>query len=327
MGRALLKTTGGLIRFSTPATLLVPAAGGVTPPPPTDPYSWRLFSPTSSPWNVKINWSTATTSGLGKTPSQLYGQTSHAYLSVDVSGAMIWYEDASSIPWSIFDQKNNRTVNVKAPSAFHPANNNTDYNAQLVTLAGTVWDFYQLTINSTGTATASGAIGVPNSGPGVGDFTSKAKAGFRASGFPWSAGCVTLKDWQNGIIPHALVVALADGVLQQGVINYPAVSQDNPGYPAGGTLPQGTLLGIPPTATKPQGMSTIGSLMWDAHRDYGVYVGDRTGGWNWYADWSPQDQVPTTVVDPLRTAPYDGDKIVNALVVVKGGKPSIPNHA
>jgi hypothetical protein len=324
MGRSLLKTTGGFIFKSTAVTLIVPS-GGVTPPPSTDTYPWRIFNPTTSPWNVPIDWSVATKSGLGRTPAQLYGATGHAYISSDVAGTMTFYEDSSSIAWSIFDQKNNRTVNVRAPSSLAPANNPTDFNAQLVLLDGTVWDLYGLTINSPGVATCLGTKGVPGSGTGVGDFVTKANAGFRASGFNWAAGAITLRDYSNGIIPHAMVVALSGASLADPFV-YPAVSRDATGAYTG-TLPQGALMGIPPTTTKPQGMSTIGSLMWDAHRDYGVYVGDRTGGWNWYSNWAPQDQVPNSVVEPLRSAPYDGDKIVSALVRVTHGKPSIPNHA
>jgi hypothetical protein len=324
MGRNLVRTTGGLQTAVARAPLLVPTGSGAQPPPPTDVYPWRIFTSATSPWNTKINWGTAVTSGLGKAASGFYGQTGHAYISSDVSGTMTFYEDASSITWSIFDQKNNRTVSVKAPSNLAPANNPTDFNAQVVTLSGVVWDLYGLTINGTGSATCLGTNGASNTGMGVGDFTTKANAGFRASGYNWAAGAITLKDYNAGIIPHALVVALNGAGLADPFV-YPAVSRDATGAYTG-TLPQGALMGIPPSTPKPAGMSTIGSLMWDAHRDYGVYVGDRTGGWNWYSNWGPQDRVPNAVVEPLRSAPYDGDKIVSALVRVRGGKPTIPHH-
>lgn len=323
MARNQLHTTGGLFKTVAASTLVVPTGGGSTPPPPSsDTYPWRLFSSTTSPWNVKINWTTATTSTPGRTPAQLYGQTGHAYLSNDVSGAFIFYEDSGSINWNIFNQKTGQNVSMRAPSNLAPANNNTDYNAQVVSLSGIVYDIYQLTINSTGNATASGIRTSSATGPGFG-----LNNGHRAAHFPWAAGCVTLDDWNNGIIPHALVVALGGDDLRS-PLRRPAYGEDAGGYSTtNGGLQQGTLLGIRPSTPKPSGMSVIGSLMWDAHRDYGVYVGDRTGGWNWYGNWGPQRRLPNSVIEAMRSAPYDGDKIVSNLVVVTNGKPTIADHA
>lgn len=311
--------------LATPPVALLGGTGGTTAPPPGD-YPWRPFSATTSPWNVEIVWSGATTASLGTSLSQLWGGTGHAWVSNEQAGAFIFHEDGGSIPWAIFDARNNRTVSVRAPSNFGPANNSTDYNAQLFTTSGVAWDFYQLTINGSGSASCAGAQSTSLSGIGVGTglYPNGTKAGFRASGFPWSAGCITLADWQNQVIPHALVVALGAGLQSPPV--YPAVSQDSGGY-SGGSLPQGRLMGIPPWVTKPSGMSTIGSLAWDAAAKYGVYVGDRTGGWSFVGDFGPQSPLPGSVVDPLRYAPFDGDKIVAALVAVTHGKPSIPNHA
>lgn len=312
--------------YQTPAVPLLVDTGGTTPPPPPPgSYPWRPFSATTSPWNVEIGWATATTSALPRPANQLWGGTGHAWVSNEQAGAFIFYEDSSSITWSIFDARNNRTLSLRAPSSFGPANNTTDYNAQIFTTAGVAWDFYQLTINSPGSASCAGAASTSLSGPGVGAFGSATKIGFRAANFPWSAGCITLDDFNNGIIPHALVVALGGDDLLNGYL-YPATAQDSGGYAAGGVFPQGTLLGIPPWVTKPAGMSTIGSLAWDAAARWGIYVGDRTGGLSFVGNYGPQKRLLASMVDPLRYAPFDGDKIIAACVVVKHGKQSIANH-
>lgn len=325
MPRRNMLTNSGLYYATPPSELLIGSAPA-PPPPVQGSYPWRPFSSTTSPWNVKINWGNATQSGLGRTPSQLFGATGHAWVNDETAGAYIFHEDAGSINWSVFDQRNNRTLALRAPSNFGPANSQTDFNTQLFTSSGVAWDFYQLVVSSPGTASCAGAASTSLTGTGVGVFGSTTKVGFRASGFPWSAGCITLDDWNNGIIPHALVVALAGDDLQNGFV-YPATAQDAGGYAAGGALPNGRLMGIPPSVTKPSGMSTIGSMVWDAARDYGIYVGDRTGGWVFVGDYGPQKRLPTSVVDPLRYAPFDGDRVVAALVAVTHGKPTIPNHA
>jgi hypothetical protein len=315
----------GLYYATAPSDLLIDLGGTQPTPPPPGSYPWRPFSSTTSPWNVRIDWGNATQSGLGRTPAELFGATGHAWVNDEQAGAYIFHEDANSINWSVFDQRNNRTLALRAPSNFGPANSATDFNTQLFTSAGVAWDFYQLTTSSPGTGSCAGAASTALNGTGVGTFGSTVKVGFRAAGFPWSAGCITLDDWNNRIIPHALVVALAGNDLQNGFL-YPATAQDAGGYAAGGALPQGALMGIPPSKTKPSGMSTIGSMVWDAARDYGIYVGDRTGGWVFVADYGPQKRVTPAIIDPLRYSPFDGDRVVAALVRVTGGKPSIPHH-
>jgi hypothetical protein len=113
----------------------------------------------------------------------------------------------------------------------------------------------------------------------------------------------------------------------------PAMYQDSYWNNAGsytGNVPMGTLFAIPPTSrggpTKPAGLSTIGSMVWDAVRDYGMYPVDSTGSFTWYAD-AGDDPVQTSWVDPLRFGQQDGNKILVQTKMITHGKPSLSNHA
>jgi len=109
--------------------------------------------------------------------------------------------------------------------------------------------------------------------------------GVRASNFSWAAGQITGADIAAGTIDHALEVSLTSFQLASGRWTAPATAPERQGY---GTIQMGAKIGIPAGIAKPAGLSSIGSMVFDALQRYGAYAGDYAGG-----PW------PTFYTDPL----------------------------
>jgi len=97
----------------------------------------------------------------------------------------------------------------------------------------------------------------------------------RASKVSQLGGLIRLYDLQQGVIRHALSIALPNSALKSGWV-WPAAGQDGDAASAYyGFVPMGSYLAIPSTATMPAGMSSAGQMIWTALRNYGGYVVDR----------------------------------------------------
>lgn len=127
-------------------------------------------------------------------------------------------------------------------------------------------------------------ISVDLTGPGINTQTMPWSGGSGAWGhvnvFGSSniAGLVRKYDIDQGIIRHVLCCTLDATNLKFGQV-YPASAQDGDAATSySGLAPIGSLLAIPATTVKPGGLSPIGSIVWDAMQNYGVYVTDRGAG-------------------------------------------------
>jgi hypothetical protein len=97
----------------------------------------------------------------------------------------------------------------------------------------------------------------------------------RASLVSQLGGLVRAHDLSQGVIRHALSIALPNGALKAGWV-WPAFGQDGDARTAyAGFVPMGSYLGIPSNAPMPAGLSPVGQMIWTALRDYGAYVVDR----------------------------------------------------
>ncbi len=109
-------------------------------------------------------------------------------------------------------------------------------------------------------------------GPGTGTIHMQ-----RASQVSQLGGLIRGADLANGVIPHALSVALPGSTLRSGWV-WPAFGQDGDASSTySGFVPMGSLLAIPPGTPMPAGLSPAGQMIWTALRNYGAYVVDRTG--------------------------------------------------
>ena len=97
----------------------------------------------------------------------------------------------------------------------------------------------------------------------------------RASLVSQLGGLVRAYDLSQGVIRHALSIALPNRALKAGWV-WPAFGQDGDARTAyDGFVPMGSYLAIPSNAPMPAGLSPVGEMVWTALRDYGAYVVDR----------------------------------------------------
>lgn len=125
------------------------------------------------------------------------------------------------------------------------------------------------------------ATGNMITGLGVGDLATNLNAGVRAANFSVSAGAITKADIDAGKIDHALEVNVPGNMLLGGASPVgpyiPPATAGNGDWPTG-TIKMGSKIGIPASATRPNGLSPLGNLVFDALQKYGMYVGDVCGG-------------------------------------------------
>ena len=88
-------------------------------------------------------------------------------------------------------------------------------------------------------------------------------------------GLIRQSDLNQGVIPHALAMAVS-GVVLNTTYTWPALSADNGSSANTGFLPEGALVAIPPDVAMPAGLSATGQMIWKALQTYGAYARDRT---------------------------------------------------
>lgn len=166
-------------------------------------------------------------------------------------------------------------VFVRAPVGF-TGDSGTD--ASVVIQSGTtVCDFWQFSRKSDTTATAAAyACNDIVTGTGFGSPSPWKGAGIRASGASTLGGLLQGKDFSTGAKKQALAVSLLPTILKRGYVS-PAISEDS-GNSYSGTIPMGSRLGIPSGTAKPSGLSSSGSMVWDALIKYGAYALDQHYG-------------------------------------------------
>ncbi len=296
---------GKAIVFNAPVSAPAPAPTPTSATPCATP-SARPFSP-SSPFNTLTPAVTQwfDTPALHIRPG-VTGTSDHWY--VNVASGIVWCGKPSDPVWTF-----NLTGYTNAPewnrtrpaTTFHvhaPANmhDGTDSDHVVFVIDGDtyyeVWNAHvdpaTMTVtHGDPTGSRSYATGSITTSPGAGTLGGL-NDGTRASNFSWGAGLITGRDLTNGKIDHALAIALTDAMYSNAYTSYvpPATAWDNGGHT--GLIKTGMKLGIPPGTPRPAGLSSLGSMVFDALQKYGAYVGDFVGG-----------QWPTFYTDQLTVAP------------------------
>ena len=214
-------------------------------------------------------------------------------------------------------------VNVRIPagvSGAPPAGG--DGTLQVNETNGISHSFWRFVRTSTTTATAQAYGSTPLDADGFTDPATGLNAGIRAAWCSPMAGLLTGPEIAAGEIEHALAVALPNSMLARGWVA-PALQEDSDAASAYyGSIPMGSRLVVPPSATMPPGLSALGQKIWRAARRYGFLVVDRADSPTLYAD--PRS-VTAAQIAPLREhwcpANCDGrndlDDIASQLVVAR----------
>lgn len=213
-------------------------------------------------------------------------------------------------------------VNARIPagvSGAAPAGG--DGTLQVNETNGVSHSFWKFVRTSTTTATAQAYGSTPLDADGFTDPATGLNAGIRAAWCSPMAGLLTGPEIAAGEIEHALAIALPNSMLARGWVA-PALQEDGDAATAYyGSIPMGSRLVVPPTATMPAGLSALGQKIWRAARRYGFLVVDRADSPTLYAD--PRSMTATQI-EPLRVwwcstcgGENDLDKIASQLVVAR----------
>jgi hypothetical protein len=187
-------------------------------------------------------------------------------------------------------------INVKIPAGVTGAAGD-DGTLQVNDAGGVSHSFWKFVRTSTTTATAQAYGSTPLDGDGFSDPATGLNAGIRAAMASPMAGLLSGPEIAAGEIEHALAIAFPNNMLESEWVA-PARAEDDDGATAySGSIPMGTRLVVPPTATMPAGMSSLGQKIWRAARNYGFIVVDRAGTPALYAD--PRTMTAAQV-NPLR---------------------------
>lgn len=194
--------------------------------------------------------------------------------------------DSYSTP-VVFSQPSDPIVDVTVPGSWGwsagvvqlriPAGvtGSPDANGALVVVDGTTaYDFFVFNRASDTSATAQ-ARGQSDivTGSGWGSPSPSQGAGTYGAGSNGLAGLVMGHELTEGL-RHALAVGMTGQVLAQGFVP-PAIAGDGAG---GGSIPEGSRLGIPPDIARPAGLSPQGNSLWEALQTYGGWVVQQEGG-------------------------------------------------
>jgi hypothetical protein len=174
-------------------------------------------------------------------------------------------------------------VNVRIPAGVSGAAGD-DGTLQVNETNGISHSFWKFDRTSTTTATAEAYGSTPLDADGFTDPATGLNAGIRAAWCSPMAGLLTGPEIAAGEIEHALAIALPNSMLARGWVA-PALKEDGDAATAYfGSIPMGSRLVVPPTATMPSGLSALGQKIWRAARRYGFLVVDRAGSPTLYAD-------------------------------------------
>jgi hypothetical protein len=189
-------------------------------------------------------------------------------------------------------------VNVRIPAgvtgAEPPGGDGTLQVNETNGISHSFWRFFRL---SATTATAEAYGSTPLDADGFTDPATGLNAGIRAAWCSPMAGLLTGPEIAAGEIEHALAVALPASMLARGWVA-PALQEDNTSSSYFGSIPMGSRLVVPPTATMPPGLSALGQKIWRAARRYGFLVVDLADSPTLYAD-------PRSTTDAQLTALRD----------------------
>jgi hypothetical protein len=196
-------------------------------------------------------------------------------------------------------------VNVRIPAGVTGAAGG-DGTLQVNETNGISHSFWKFVRISTTTATAQAYGSTPLDADGFTDPATGLNAGIRAAWCSTMAGLLSGPEIDAGEIEHALAIALPGSMLAQGWVA-PALQEDIDSATYSGSIPMGSRLVVPPTATMPSGLSVLGQKIWRAAQRYGFLVVDRADVPSLYADPRTMSDAQMT---PLRVywCPTCGNK-------------------
>jgi hypothetical protein len=175
------------------------------------------------------------------------------------------------------------TLQLRIPAGVG-GSNDTDGHLVVNDEFGISYNFYNFDRTSTTTATASSYGSTPLDGDGFIDPATGLNAGTRASAASPMGGLLYGPEIGAGEIEHALAVSLPNSMLRIGWVP-PVHGQDNNGPSVYyGSIPMGSRLVVPPSASMPSGLSPLGQKIWRAAKKYGMFVVDRADTPTLYAD-------------------------------------------
>ena len=205
-------------------------------------------------------------------------------------------------------------INVRMPSTT-VGGNDLDRHLIVNETNGICYNFYNFS-HTAGASTATALVygSTPLDADGFVDPATGLNAGCRA---PWNTpmgGLLSGPEIAAGEIEHALGVGIPGSMLARGWV-YPARHEDSNTSGYTGTIPMGSRLVVPSTATMPAGLSALGQKIWRAAQKYGFIVVDQVGGSLpvVYADTT----VSNTDLEPLRGSAHDLNKIAAQLQLAR----------
>jgi hypothetical protein len=302
-------TTGANLSQARPTTTTTrPAPTTTAPAPAPKPPAatgrnatlWPFAA--TSPWNMPIGSGVRLESASDPRTQTVRNFPTDAWLNVDQYSIPVYRATSSDALVTLSDSVHGGSWQVRMPASASAAAG-TDANMAVIQPDGRTVDIWQATRTS-GTTMSAQSVAFSNiTGSGLGPT-----AGIRASGVSSLGGLI--RKWEvdpsdpsytDGVIRHALAMSVTPDMLQYtgGSAGYdaqgygtergyvwPASSQDwGSQYSYKGNLPMGSLLVIPKSVNlNSLGLDAQTMKIAKAMQDYGGYVVDMAGSFNWYAE-------------------------------------------
>jgi hypothetical protein len=265
-----------------------------------DPIAWPFAA--NSPWNTPIGSGARYESAGDARTSTIRNHSTNTWMNIDEYSIPVYVASASDPLITLADVVHGGSWQVRMPASAEAAAG-TDANLAVIQPDGTTVDLWQLKrVSGTRMEAQSVAFSDIN-GSGLGP-----RAGIRASGLSSLGGLI--REWEvdpthpgytDGVIRHALAISVPPQMLQytggsasfdangfgteKGYV-WPATSQDwgsQGSYK--GNVPMGSLLAIPKSVDLTKlGLDPQNYQLAKAMQDYGGYVVDMAGSFNWYAE-------------------------------------------
>lgn len=282
-------------------------------PPDIIPVPFRPY-PDGVTWNIQINQASATYTPHPYTNLSNYG---NGWVNLETDSFPIWYTTNADPLWTVHVPVNkwrpSGDLSIHAPANMTMNTGGSDNTIVIVnTETKQSYDLYQATSPSSLVINAS-TYGTGSYQTGNGFGTGKTGAfydnfGPRATGASGWGGLIEGVAIGKGIINHALALTLPYAIMAPSTATNdpsgfqpPAIACDSNGNLNTGSIKEGMRLAIVPPSrggpTKLTGLSPLGSMMWDALRDYGAIVADRSPTVGFSAD--PRS-VSAIDIDPVR---------------------------
>ena len=275
-----------------------------------------------SPWNTAIGSGARFESASG-TMTRSFVTNGKPAVNRDQWSVAVYTATSSDPVDTLVGVRNSVSYRAYVPAST-TATGGTDKHVAIIQPDGTTaYGVYKWEGISGRTATGQIVVPVDLTGPGYG-------TGTRAARVPSLAGLVRAQELEDGVIPHALAMAVPNTALKSGYV-WPATSQDADGASSySGKVPMGTLFAIPGDVDVDSlGLSGGALALAHALQDYGAYVVDRAGTNAIYCELSCGD----TGYQELRSGWKQLEPLLRAVTnngpssVGGGGTPRVPAAA